>query len=232
MTTTFHEWSDRDALAHGLADAILRLLRNALNDHGVAHLAVSGGSTPRRFFEVLSNRPFEWDKVSILLVDERWVPDTDARSNARTVRESLMQDQAAIAEFQPLYNDAATAEAGVAETMRLAGGVAYSVDALVLGMGLDGHTASLFPGGDNLKKALDPAGTDIFLPMNAPHLDESRITMTLPVLLNAGALFLHIEGQEKRAVLEKAQQDGAIEDMPIRAVINHPEKPVSVFWTE
>ena len=231
MTVELHEFSGRGELAEALADAVLHRMRQALDDHDVVHMAVSGGTTPHCFFQALSKRPFAWDKVCITLVDERWVPDTDSRSNARMVRGQLLQNHASIAEFHDLYCGTKTPEQGVNETMRLVGGIAYSLDVAVLGMGLDGHTASLFPAGDRLTQALDPRSAMIFVPMNAPDLEDARLTMTVPGLLNADALFLHIEGPEKRAVLDEALKEGPIEDMPVRALINHPEKIVSVYWT-
>ena len=178
----------------------------------------------------MSNRPFAWDKVDITLVDERWVPESDARSNARAVRAQLLKNHAAAATFHGLYNSAKLSPDGVRQTLRQAGGCAELLDVAILGMGMDGHTASLFPAGDNLAEAIDPRTGAIFLPMRAANLDEPRITMTVPVLLNAGSLFLHIEGGDKRAVLEQALRPGPVEDMPVRALINHAGKTVSVFW--
>jgi len=230
VSAEFRQFSGRGPLAKALADAVMRRLQAAVDQRGIACLAVSGGSTPAMFFGLLSERPFAWDKVRITLVDERWVPEDDARSNALMVKTLLLQNQAAAATFVPLHNAAATPELGVRETKRMAGGIAENLDVAILGMGTDGHTASLFPAGDRLTEAVDPRCRALFLAMNAPGLDTPRITMTAPVLLNARALFLHIEGTEKRAVLDKALQDGPVAEMPIRALINHPEKSVSVFW--
>ena len=230
MSIELHEFEDRQSLAEALSDAVLHALQYGLNTRGFAFLAVSGGSTPAVFFQELSNRPFSWDRVSVTLVDERWVPEQSARSNAGAVRRTLLTNAAAAATFRGLHNDAPTPEEGARETWKTAGGIAEFLDIAVLGMGTDGHTASLFPKGDNLDRALDPRGKDIFLPMNVPGLDEARITLTLPVLLRTTSLILHIEGAEKRAVLERALQDGPVEEMPVRALVRHDQKPISVFW--
>lgn len=230
MSVAWHTFSDRRDLAASLADAVAENLDAGIRRRGFANLAVSGGTTPRLFFETLSTRHVAWDRIRITLVDERWVPESDPRSNARNVKTILVKNRAAAAVFRTLYSGSKTPEDGLTKTVQVCGDIAKSLDVAVVGMGLDGHTASLFPRGDMLGAAMDPETDALFLPMRAPHLDESRITMTVPVLINATALFLHIEGADKRAVLEKALQDGPIEDMPIRALVRASEKAVPVYW--
>ena len=101
---------------------------------------------------------------------------------------------------------------------------------MTLGMGTDGHTASFFPGGDNLDAATDPATDVLFMPMTAPGAQETRITMTLPAIVSAKYLVLHIEGEEKRRVYEEALKDGPANDMPIRHVLRHPDAKLHVYW--
>jgi len=221
---------DRGGLAESLAHDVVDRLQAGIRHRGVANLAVSGGTTPRLFFETLSRQRLAWDRVRITLVDERWVPESDPRSNARNVKTHLVKNRAANAVFRTLYSGSKTPEDGLAKTVQVCGDIAKTLDVAVVGMGLDGHTASLFPRGDTLGAAMDPETDALFLPMRAPHLDESRITMTVPVLINATALFLHIEGSDKRAVLETALQDGPVEDMPIRALVRDAEKTVPVYW--
>ncbi|GGD50885.1 6-phosphogluconolactonase [Pseudoxanthomonas indica] len=209
-------FADGETLAVALAARVAEDLRTAIEERGAAVLAVSGGTTPKRFFEHLSRQPLAWDKVSVTLVDERWVgPDHD-RSNARLVRETLLQDSAAAATFMPLYRDTAEPEEALPELERRLDSLPADIDVMVLGMGADGHTASFFPGGDYLAAALEPEGRARLLPMRAPGAGEPRITFTLPVLRAARHLYLHIEGAQKRAVLEAALA-GA--DLPIRTVL-------------
>jgi 6-phosphogluconolactonase len=222
-----HAFEDKQALAAALAVRLAAELRAAIAARGEATIAVSGGSTPKRLFEQLSQEALDWSRVTVTLVDERWVPDTDERSNARLLESHLLRHKAADAEFMPLYVEAATPEAGIAEVRTRVSALKLPFDAVVLGMGPDGHTASFFPGGDRLDEALDPANTAHVLPMRAPGAGEPRITFTLPVLLQARALFLHIEGADKREVLQQAEQPGS--QLPIASVLRLASH-LDVYW--
>ena len=206
----------REALAEALARDVADELTVAIAIKGTATLAISGGSTPKLFFEKLSGIDLPWPRVSVTLVDERQVPDTSERSNARLVREHLLQNKAAAANFIPL--------AGNPDAEK-----APPFDVAILGMGNDGHTASFFPGGDRLAEALDHNGSARLLEINAPGAGEPRLTFTLPVLEAAGRLKLHIEGAEKKDVLRKALGHGPTEDMPVRAVLRSAA-PMTLYW--
>ena len=206
----------REALAEGLARDVADELARAIAAKGKATLAVSGGTTPKLFFEKLSMIDIPWSRVAVTLVDERQVPETSERSNARLVRQHLLQHKAAAAQFVPLVDNP--------DAVKLP-----AFDVAVLGMGNDGHTASFFPGGDNLDEAIDPLAFATIVPMNAPDAGEPRLTFTLPMLLRAGRLALHIEGAEKKQVLKKALAEGPEEDMPVRAVLRSAA-PVTLYW--
>jgi 6-phosphogluconolactonase len=227
LSTQLHRFADGTALAQALAAAVADDLRAGIAARGQACVALSGGNTPKRFMQALSQQPLPWDKVIVTLVDERWVPATHERSNARLVQENLLQGPAAAAHFVPLYRPTPEPEAA---TPALEADLPQSFDAMVLGMGADGHTASFFPGGDRLEEALDPSGLARVLPMRAPGAGEPRITLTLPVLLAATRLYLHIEGAEKQAVLQRALSgEGEGRDYPVRTVLTHVERPIAVF---
>lgn len=231
VNLTTYSFTDCHALADALAERVAACLREAIAARGRALLAVSGGSTPKHFFARLSHAALDWSRVQVTLVDERWVPESSDRSNARLVKSQLLQHAAAAATFVPLHQQAATPEDGLAALDAELDALALPFDVVVLGMGEDGHTASFFPGGDRLAEALDPAGTARVLPMRAAGAGEPRITFTLPVLLDARALFLHVEGEAKRRVLADAQLGlGAGRDYPVRAVLEHARVPVSVYW--
>ena len=206
----------REALAETLARDVADELSRAIEAKGRATLAVSGGTTPRLFFEKLSMIDIPWSRVAVTLVDERQVPETSERSNARLVRQHLLQNRAAAARFVPLVDNPD------AEKMP-------AFDVAVLGMGNDGHTASFFPGGDTLAEAIDAETSKRLIAITAPGAGEPRLTFTLPVLEQAGRLALHIEGTEKQQVLKQALAAGPEEDMPVRAVLRGAA-PVTLYW--
>lgn len=225
-----HLFDTREALAEALAEHVAEALSNGIAARGSASLAVSGGSTPGRFFDALSKRKLDWTKVAVTLVDERFVPPDSERSNERLVRDRLLTNEARPARFVPLYSqaddidiDAAAraAEAGVALLPK-------PFDAVMLGMGTDGHTASFFPDAGNLAKLLDPAGGRLVLPVRAPSAGEPRLTLTLPAIVAGRLVVLHIEGGQKRGVLARAL-DGAGPALPIRAVADAAPH-LELYW--
>ncbi|MCX8996147.1 6-phosphogluconolactonase [Rhizobiaceae bacterium BDR2-2] len=226
----FHSFETRQALADALADAVAGALTAAIKARGRASLAVSGGSTPKLFFATLSTRPLPWEKVTVTLVDERFVPPESDRSNHNLLAAHLLTNAAAKARFVPLYHAGRTAEEAAVLASRETCGIDEPFDVAILGMGTDGHTASFFPGGDNLAEALDAAATRGVVTIRAPDAGEPRLTFTFSALRDARFLALHIEGEEKKRVLEAARAEGREEDMPIRAVLNRSLTPLEIFW--
>ncbi|GAB2539286.1 6-phosphogluconolactonase [Rhodanobacter koreensis] len=231
LNVTTHSFTDGNAQAVALAERVAERLRSALAERGHAVLAVSGGSTPKEFFARLSRETLDWAKVQVTLVDERWVPDSDDRSNARLVKSLLLQHAASVAQFVPLYVDAPTPEQGLATVTARIDALKLPFDAVVLGMGDDGHTASFFPGGDHLAEALDLDGRVRVLPMRAPGAGEPRITLTLPTLLHTRALYLLVTGEHKRDLLADVRLGlDTAKDYPVRAVLTQQHVPVAVYW--
>ena len=227
-----HSFPDPATLAESLAAAIADNLRSALAARAHASLALSGGNTPKRFLQALSRQALPWQNVIVTLVDERWVPESNERSNARLLRANLLQGAAAEARFLPLYRDTPEPEPALPGIERDLATLPSPFDAIVLGMGNDGHTASFFPGGDHLADALDPATPAVVLPMRAPDAGEPRITLTLPPILSARHLYLHIEGAAKHLVLEDAiTGNDAGAGYPVRSVLRHATSPVQVFYS-
>lgn len=231
LNVTTHSFTDGQAQALALAERVAARLRTALAERGHAVLAVSGGSTPKDFFARLAREALDWANVHVTLVDERWVPDTDERSNARLVKSRLLQHAASAAQFIPLYTGDATPEAGLAVANARIDALPLPFDAVVLGMGDDGHTASFFPGGDHLAEALDLDGRARVLPMRAPAAGEPRITLSLPTLLETRALYLLVTGEKKRDLLADVRLGlDAARNYPVRAVLAQSRVPVAVYW--
>lgn len=228
MQLQWQTHSDDNTLSAALAEAVAADLAQAIETRGQALLAVSGGNTPRRFMVALSQQDLDWSKVTVTLVDERWVPPSHPRSNARLVDNNLLHGKAAAARFAPLYVNAPTPENGLPNVAAHVAALPLPLDVAVLGMGTNGHTASFFPGGDHLAEALDPKGSAQVLPMRAPDAGEPRITLTLPVLAAAPRLYLQIEGAKKRHVLEES---AAGADYPMRAVLEAAPQ-LQVYWCE
>ncbi|HHY48830.1 MAG TPA: 6-phosphogluconolactonase [Alphaproteobacteria bacterium] len=231
MTPARRNFADKDELAAVLAAAVADHLRSGIAARGTGVIAVSGGTTPARFFARLGrHRDVDWAKVFVTLVDERWVPETSPRSNAALVNEKLLQGPAAVARFVPLYaGGEAPDAAALARTAEALAALPMPFDAVILGMGSDGHTASFFPGADNLEAALGSEGPVVSI--HAPGAGEPRVTLTLPRLLRTAGLYLHIEGDEKAAVLDRALGEGPVDEMPVRAVLRQDSVPVTVFWS-
>lgn len=225
-----HDFADSAALAGALAEAVASNLRDGLAARGSASLAVSGGRTPEQFFAALSRQPLDWYKVTITLVDERWVAPDHPRSNEALLRRCLLQGPAADAQLVSLVTKDASPEEGRTEIAGRVAALPQPLDAVVLGMGSDGHTASFFPGGDRLAEVLDPTCAAQVLPMRASGAGEPRMTLTLPLIAAARTVYLHIEGAEKSEVLARALQDGPAEELPVRAVLQGCARPLQIYW--
>ena len=230
MSLVFNDFPDRKSLVLNLADRIAELLAKGIAANGRASLAVSGGSTPVEMFEQLSGMDLRWRDIVISLVDERWVDPTEDDSNEHLVRSHLLKDKAGAATFIGMKNSAATASAGENVCEQQLQKNPRPFDVLILGMGSDGHTASLFPGAKKLSMAVDMDSGRTCMgitPLAAPH---ERMTLTLPAILDSRQIFLHITGQDKKDILRQAQADGASEEMPIRFILRQQTTPVTALW--
>ena len=224
------EFSTRGDLDIDLANSVSQILAQAIKLKGKASIAVSGGSTPKGFFKVLSQSDIDWSKVTITLADERWVPlDSDA-SNTRLVHENLLQNKAASAKFFHLKQGDEFSEETLNDLNIAANTTLLPLDVLILGMGEDGHTASLFPCSEQISAGLDSNNSNALLkvlPKTAPH---QRISFSFAALSQSENTFLHLCGENKQVVLNQALQSKDEFEMPIRAFLHHPRVNTQIYW--
>jgi 6-phosphogluconolactonase len=213
----FLDYPDRDMLAIDLANKLAGELNAALEHEDRVLMAVPGGTTPGPIFDDLCATDIDWGRVDVMLTDERWVPEDSERSNTRLLRQRLLVNRAKAARYVPMYLPCKEPEERLAELeTNIVPHLPISV--LLLGMGADMHTASLFPGADQLKEALAPKAP-VLMAMRAPGAPEPRITLTARVLDGALSKHIVIFGDEKRKALEIARHKNAI-DAPVAAVLS------------
>ncbi|MFJ7883914.1 6-phosphogluconolactonase [Pseudomonas sp. NPDC096917] len=223
---TAHSFNNPVALAEGLALVVAGQLNDAIAKQGVATLVVSGGRSPVAFFQNLIKQPVDWSKVVISLADERWVPVEHADSNAGLLKKNLLKGPAAKAQFVGLYNVAANLEAAAEQADRVLAELP-PIDVLILGMGDDGHTASLFPGSPNLAEALQLDNARRCWPMLAPTVPHQRLSMSRSLLASAKNTVLSIQGQAKLNTLNEALGGTDIAALPIRAFL---QPTLEIYW--
>lgn len=228
MALKENHFSTKDELNVEFASQIARILTEAISNQGYASLVVSGGRTPLPLFQILSQQPLEWSKVTIALADERWVDNEHADSNEKLVRENLLVDKAANATFFAMKTSDQDASDAVERLTQSEQQPKLPFDVLILGMGEDAHTASLFPCCDQIQQGLDLNSGQTFIattPKTAPH---QRMSYTLPALIQAKNIFLHLTGDKKREVLLAALATKNEADKPIKAVVDRA--PVTLMW--
>jgi 6-phosphogluconolactonase len=224
-------YADMETLSPQLAALVAGCLTAAIGARGLASLVVSGGRSPVRLFEILRTQPLDWSRVCVALADERWVSPEDPQSNERLVRDVLVKDRAASGRFLGLKNAAPTPDLGAVSAWETFARVPRPFDAVILGMGDDGHTASLFPGSPNLPSALNQAASAGCVGMWSPVAPHPRLSLNLTALLDSRRIVVLITGESKWRTYEAACAAGPVEEMPIRAVLRQSHTPVDVLWS-
>ena len=219
-----------EAAAARLADA----LAAGIAANGRAVFAGAGGSTPSPIYARLAQADLDWSKVTTTLVDERYVPETSPDSNAALMKRTLLTGNAAAARFVPLYSPSVTVDRAAAEASKALAVEGARLDAVLLGMGEDGHICSMFPESPTLKTLLTPTlkATVLGVPQGRDGLAPSleRLSINLPYLIQAGRVVLALTGAAKRRVFEdQLRGDPAV--TPIAALVAH-DVPLEVLWTE
>lgn len=213
------DYPDFETLMTGLAKIVAKQLKECLADKGRAVLAVPGGTTPAPFLERLSLMEMDWENVTVLLTDERLQPADPFRSNYRMVDHYLSQNASSKAQLLPMGGvdqapDAALKSATQTYTPHL------PLDVVVLGMGADMHTASLFPDAVELQAALAPDAPPLMV-INSESQPEQRLTLTAPVLAAATHIHLLITGPKKLAAYIEAEEgDSTVLKAPVRCVLH------------
>ncbi|BDM21217.1 6-phosphogluconolactonase [Pseudomonas sp. LRP2-20] len=221
-----HDLADARTLAATLARDVAERLRAAIAAKGQASVVLSGGRSPVPFLEQLASEQLDWTKITVSLADERWVPVEHADSNAGLLARHLFKGPAAKARFVGLYQQAENLDAAAAIADQALAELP-PIDVLVLGMGDDGHTASLFPNSPNLVEGLDPSSKRRCLPMLAPSVPHQRLSMTRPLLASAAFIALSVQGPGKLATLRAALAGNDLSEMPIRAFLHDP---LDIYW--
>ena len=226
-------FANKDELTAELSSSLEQSLVAGIKEDGRAVLMVSGGSSPAPAYKHLSNLELDWASSDVAMVDERWVDADHEKSNEAFIKSTLLQNHGAAANFVTMRNDALTAQNGVAECEAAYKALKRPFDVTILGMGPDGHTASLFPYAEGLEHGL--ATDDLVCAINAIESDVTgkiteRMTLTLSAIADSKVVKLLISGEEKLAVYKQAKEGGAVADMPLRAVLNHPHINIEVYW--
>lgn len=231
MALQVHAYQSASALDATLARWVGARLSDGISQRGHASMVVSGGKTPLGFFEQLRTLDLDWNKVTVTLADERWVATDHADSNELLVRKHLLADKASVARFIPLKFEADTPSVGARLASRALAALDCPFDVVILGMGEDGHTASLFPGSPQIAAGLfDASGDACLATENTSKAPRWRITLTAPRLLRAHNIAVHITGAAKWSLLGDALAGHDVERLPIRFALNQERVPCHVFW--
>ena len=231
MMNNFNKFNSSEELAQNLAQNIASILQDAIEKDGKATLLVSGGNTPKLFFQKLSNIDITWKKVTIGLVDERWVDTNLKDSNEFLVRENLLINYASKANFVGLYKKETNLIVAEKVCSKLYEKEFDKIDLLILGMGTDGHTASLFPNNERLKEAYDLTKENFCISIEPTTASYTRMSLTLKRILEAKNIILHIEGKEKLEVYNCAIKAKDIYKYPISTVLNQSGKKIEVYYS-
>lgn len=223
---TLRTCADATAQAEALADAVCAALAATLATRGPsarATLAVSGGTSPKLFFQMLATRPLDWSRIDVTLVDERWVAEDDEASNARLVRATLLKQAAAQARFLPLADLARTPAEQVAALNRAA--LPALADVAVLGMGENGHSASLFVDAPEWHESITTEAR--FVLVHPASVPQARISWSLTAIRSFGKLFLQIGGPAKLAVFQQAAAQPV--ENAISKILHSPGSVLDVY---
>ncbi|TRX56820.1 6-phosphogluconolactonase [Thalassomonas sp. M1454] len=225
-------FESREQLDQEFATKVAEQLAQAIANKGRASIAFSGGSTPKGFFNALSQKDIDWSKVTVTLADDRWVDVNNNDSNDKLIRENLLINKASSAQLFSLKQEGTFDQEYLTSLTKQANNTVLPLDIVILGMGEDGHTASIFPCSEQVHQGLSTTSEPALMktiPTTAPY---ERITFNFNALIGCSHLYLHIVGQSKQDVLNQALANDNAVEMPIRAFLHNSEKTCEIIWAE
>jgi 6-phosphogluconolactonase len=223
-----HFFDSREEASAAAAERIAEALTRRLENQKAASLVVSGGTSPVQCFEALAHKDIDWSRVGIIPSDDRWVPSEHDDSNERLVRNKLLVNGAASADLLPFFASEVSVEeraAALDQEIRFA---PFPFACSLLGMGTDGHFASLFPDAENLAEGLDLESRTLCLPVKTAASPHARISLTLAALSRSDEIVLLFFGDEKRIIYDKAKAGNA--RYPVTRLLRQKRAPVFVYW--
>ena len=223
-----HFFETREEASVAAAEAIAERLAARLDAQSGASVVVSGGTTPDRCFDLLSEKPLDWRRTQIVLSDERWVPPDDEASNERLVRDALLKGEAVPAKLLSVFSMTTGIQARCDEIDQQIRLGPFPFACSLLGMGEDGHFASLFPDAENLEEGVDVDGEQLCIPVTTAASPHPRVSLTLAALARSDAIVLLMFGDNKLEVYEQAKRKGS--KLPVAHLLKQKKAPVPVYW--
>ena len=231
MLLQINKFESRKALIASLTADVLKALSSGIGNRSVASMLLAGGSTPGPFYEHLSKQCFSWDKVWVAPTDERWVLPTHDDSNEKLIRGTLIKNEAAKVQYMSLKSKADDPVTGQIEIENKLKELPWPPEVVLLGMGEDGHVASLFPGLSDTRDAMSIQNTQRCHPVRREGDDVARISMTLNTLLNSKRIFLLCYGEKKLKILQKSAKEKT-DLLPVSHLLCQNILPVILYWAK
>ena len=234
---TLKQFENRDELFQSVALDIESRLRQSLTQYGAASFIIPGGTTPGPAFHSLSNAELDWKSITIAQSDERWLDTSHEQSNQKLTEKTLLINHASKANYVAMKNSSTSAKNGLSQCNQDYQSMPTPFSVTMLGMGLDGHFASLFPKSNHIKKGLDPNNLDLCIDIDASGCSVAgdhteRMSLTLSGILNSQTIILLITGQEKLKLIQSKLNTKPDLNCPISYLLNQTTSPISIYWAD
>lgn len=225
----------REELFSRVAERCQSQLQAAISKNAKASFIIPGGTTPAPAFAQLAKSSLDWEKITVAQSDERWLPADHSQSNQGLTSRTLLVDNAKKAAYIAMKNSHEKAIDGEKECSENYQKLAFPFSVTMLGMGLDGHIASLFPNSNPIKQGLDLNNKNLCIAIDGSGCKVAgeypeRMSLTLSAILNSGLILLLLTGEKKMAVIDKALQTNEPQKLPVSAILHQATTPVEIFW--